>query len=62
MAQMVKNPPAILKATVRCLDQEDPVEKGMAAKSSRIRIRILWTAGSGGLYSMGSQRQTQLSN
>ena len=60
VAQMVKNPPAMLKAIVRCLGQEDPLEKGMAAKSSR--IRILWTEESGGLYSMGSQRQTQLRN
>ena len=30
VAQMVKNPPAMPKTQVRSLDQEDPLEKGMA--------------------------------
>ena len=30
MAQMVKNPPAMLEMLVQSLGQEDPLEKGMA--------------------------------
>ena len=34
VAQLVKNPPAMLEAPVRFLGQEDPLEKGQAAHSS----------------------------
>ena len=30
VAQSVKNPPAMLETRVQSLDQEDPLEKGMA--------------------------------
>ena len=56
MAQMVKNPPAVQKTWVRFLGQEDPLEKGMAAHSSVLAWKILWTEEPGSLQSMGSQR------
>ena len=37
------------------LDQEDPLEKGMATHSSIFAWRIPWTEEPGGLHSMGSQ-------
>ena len=37
------------------LDQEDPLEKGMATHSSILAWRIPWTEEPGGLQSMGSQ-------
>ena len=37
------------------LDQEDPLEKGMATHSSILPWEIPWTEESGGLRSMGLQ-------
>ena len=34
MAQLVKNPPAVLETPVQFLIQEDPLEKGQATHSS----------------------------
>ena len=53
---MVKNLPAMRKTQVRSLDQEDPLEKGMATPSSILAWRVPWTEEPGGLQSMGSQR------
>ena len=53
---MVKNPPAIRETQVLSLDQEDPLEKGMATHSSILAWRISWTEETGGLQSIGSQR------
>ena len=36
--------------------QEDPLEKGMATRSSILAWRIAWTEEPGGIQSMGSQR------
>ena len=48
---------------VQSLDQEDPLEKGMATHSSILVWRIPWREEPGRLQSMGSQNsQTQLSN
>ena len=55
MAQKVKNLPAMWETRVRSLDQEGPLEKGMATHSSILAWRILWTEESGRLQSMGSQ-------
>ena len=55
-AQMVKNLPAMQETWAQSLGREDPLEKGMAAHSSILVWRILWTEESGGLQSMGSQR------
>ena len=41
---------------VPSLDQEDPLEKGMAIHSSVLAWEILWTKEPGGLQSVGSQR------
>ena len=56
MAQMVKSLPAMRETWVRSLDQEDPLEKGMATHSSILAWRILWTEEPGGLQPTGSQR------
>ena len=56
VAQMVKNLPAMWETWVRSLDQQDPLEKGMATYSSVLAWRIPWTEEPGGLQSMGSQR------
>ena len=63
MAQMVKNLPAMQETQVQSLDQEDPLEKGMATHSSILAWEIPWTEEPGGLQSMGSQKnRTQLSD
>ena len=56
MAQTVKNLPLMKETQVRSLDQEDPLEKGMATNSSILAWRIPWTEEPGGLQSMGSHR------
>ena len=55
---MVKNLPAMQKAWVPSLSQEDPLEKGMATHSNILCQRILWTEEPGRLQSMGSQSDT----
>ena len=55
VAQMVKNLPAMQETWVRFLDQEDPLEKGMAAHFGILAWRIPWTEEPGRLQSMGSQ-------
>ena len=62
VAQMVKNLPAMQETWVRSLGQEDPVEKVMATYSSILAWRIPWTEQPGGLWTMGSQSWTCLSN
>ena len=52
---MVKNLPAMQETWVRSLDQEDPLEKGMATHSSILAWRIPWTEEPGGLQCIGSQ-------
>ena len=39
---MIKNLPAVQETQVQSLDQEDPLEKGMAAHSSVLAWRIPW--------------------
>ena len=56
MAQTVKNLPAMQETSVRSLDGEDPLEKGMATHSGILAWRIPWTEEPGGLQSIGSQR------
>ena len=56
MAQTAENLPAMLKTWVRSLDQEDPLEKGIATHSSILAWRIPWAEEPGGLQSMGSHR------
>ena len=52
----VKNPPAMQETRVQSLDQEDPLEKGMATHSSILAWRIPRTEEPGGLQFIGSQR------
>ena len=40
----------------RKIQEEDPLEKGMAIHSSILAWRIPWTGETGGLQSMGTQR------
>ena len=53
---VVKNLPAVQEMWVISLDQEDPLEKGMATHSSILAWKIPWTEEPGRLQSMGSQR------
>ena len=43
MVQTVKNLPALGETWVQSLDQEDPLEKGMATHSGILAWRIPWT-------------------
>ena len=43
MAQLVKNPPALLETWVQSLDWEDSLEKGKPTDSSILAWRITWT-------------------
>ena len=55
----VKNPPVMQKlheTQVLSLNQEDPLEEGMAIHSSILAWRILRTEEPGGLQSIESQR------
>ena len=56
VAQTVKNLPAMQETWVRSLGWEDPLEKGMAIRSSIFAWRIPWTEEPGGLQSVGWQR------
>ena len=56
VAETVKNPPAMQKAWVRSLGQEDPLEKEMVIHSGIFAWRIPWTEKPSRLQSMGSQR------
>ena len=56
VAQMVKNLPAMQKAQVQPLGQEDLLEKGMEAHSSILTWEIPWTEEPDGLQSTGSQK------
>ena len=52
---MLQNPPAVQKAQVQSLDQEDSLEKEMATHTSILVWEIPWTEELGRLQSMGSQ-------
>ena len=43
VAQLVKNPPAMLETWVRSLGWKDPLEKGKATHFSILALRIPWT-------------------
>ena len=53
---MVKNLPAVPKTWIGSLDQEDPLEKGMATHSSILAWETPWTEEPSGLQSIESQR------
>ena len=56
MVQTVKSLPTMQETWVQSLDQEDPLEKGMATHCSILAWKIPWIEEPGGLQSMGSQR------
>ena len=56
VAQMVKNPPAMLETWVQSLGWEDPLEEGTATHSNILAWRIPWTEEPGGPQSIGLQR------
>ena len=56
IAQIVKDPSAMLEIWVRSLGWEDLLEKGMATHSGILARRIPWTEEPGGLESIVSQR------
>ena len=53
VAQMVNNLPAMQETRVWSLEQEYPLEKGMATHSNIFAWRISWTKEPGGLQSKG---------
>ena len=55
---MVKNLPAKQKTWDPSLGWEDPLEKEMATHSSILTYEVPWTAESGKLQSMGSQKES----
>ena len=56
LAQLLKNLPAVQVTWVQSLGQKDPLEKGMAIRSSILAWGIPWTEEPGGLQSMWLQR------
>ena len=62
MAQVVKNRSVMQETQVQSLDQEVPLEKGMATHSSIVAWRIPWAEEPDGLQSLGSKNQIQLSD
>ena len=54
--QTVKSLPAMKETWIQSLDQEDPVQKGMATHSSILAWRIPWTEEPGRLQFTRSQR------
>ena len=57
---MVKNLPAMQETQVQSLGWEDPLEKGMTTHSSILAWRIPRTEEPGGLWSMGSQKTSNM--
>ena len=55
---MVKHLPIMQETQVRSLGREDPLEKEMVTHSSILARKIPWMEETGGLQSMGSQRDT----
>ena len=56
VAQTVKNLPAMWETWIRSLGWEDPLEKGMATRSSILAWKIPLTEEPGRLQFMGLQR------
>ena len=56
MAQLVKDPPAMLETGIRSLGWEDPLKEEMETHSSILAWRTPWSEESGGLQSMDLQK------
>ena len=57
---MVKNSPAMQETQLQSLSWEDPLEKGISTHSSILAWRIPWTEEPGRLQSMGSQKESDM--
>ena len=57
---MMKNLPAVQETQLQSLDQEDPLEKGMATHSNILVWRIPWTEEPGGLFSSWGRKQSDM--
>ena len=55
-AEGYQNLPTVQETQVQSLDQEDPLEKGMANHSSILAWRIPWTEESGGLHGIADSQ------
>ena len=55
-----QNLPAKQETQVRSLGWEDPLEKKMATHSSILTWEIPWTEEPGGLHSVGSQKESEM--
>ena len=63
VVQTVKNPPAVREIWIPSLTQEDPLDEGMATRSSILAWRIPRTEEPGGLADHGvAMSQTWLSD
>ena len=62
VAQMVKNPPVVLKTLVQSPSQEDPVEKGTATHSSILAWKIPWRGAWWATVYGAAKSQTRLSS
>ena len=60
VAQTVKNLSAVQKTWVQSLGEENPLEKGIATHSNILAWRILWREEPSRLQSMGSQRESDM--
>ena len=60
MAQTVKILPAMQETQIQSLDQEDPLEKGMATHSSILTQRMPRTEEPGGLHSSWGRKQLDM--
>ena len=60
MAQTVKTLPAMGETRVQSVDQEDPLEKGMATRSSILAWEIPCTEEPGELHSSWSCEQSDM--
>ena len=56
---VVKDPPAMPKTQVQSLDQEDPLEEGMATHSNILAWKIPWTEKPVRLQSIGPVTKSQ---
>ena len=60
MAQTIKSMPVMQETQLQSLDQEDPLEKGMATHSNILVWRIPWTEEPGGLFSSWGHKQSDM--
>ena len=57
---MIKKLPAMQDILIQSLDQEDPLEKGMATHSSILAWRIPWTKEPDGLQSKRVAKESDM--